>query len=202
MSALTEDEMMKAEMHISDATNMFRTKVPNNCKPYDEQVIRFNNNKVDSWGKNMLSKVGTISGKVQAAKVYPSWVIYATGLDMKNFADTEDRGLFATVSQASVDHWIDVFRRYTPAELCELGVTTVRAGWETLMLGMTLHQVKRKYDVCYAGSDDPLVWSSRCNENTKLAFDTQIPFGLSEEEFNDMREKYTSVMRNIPRLRS
>lgn len=200
MAAITEDEMMNAEMYVSDATNMFRTKIPNNCKPYDEQVIRHNNNLVDRWGTEMLSKIGKISGKVQAKNVYPSWVIYATGNDMPEFANHLNR--FASVSDENLNYWIETFKKSSTAELCKLGVTTVRAGWETLMLGLTLAQTKRKYDTCYAGSSDPSVWSSKCNENKNIAFDTQLPLGLTNEEYSDMRDKYNAVMRNIPRIRS
>jgi hypothetical protein len=197
-----EQELNTTTMHISDATNMFRAPVPKNSKPYDEQVIKFNNNLVDTWGETMLCKIGTTDGKVLASKVYPAWVIFATGVESKSFDNHFHQGSFASVSREAVDYWINAFKNGSPTELCALGVNTVQCGWDTLNLAMRIEQTRLKNEQLFLKSDDPVVWSSTCNANHKLAFDKTLPFDLTQEDYMDMREKYTSVMRNLPKLRS
>jgi hypothetical protein len=195
------DEYMDTPMHISDATNMFRQPVPKNTKPYDEQVIKYNNSLVDRWGRELLTKLGTTDGKVLASKVYPSWVIFASGVESQSFNSHYQQGLFPHISREIVNYWIDTFKNRTPEELCAIGTNTVQCGWDTLNLAMRMEQTNNKNTTIYLETDDPVKWSSAANAKHHLAFDRTLPFDLTEQDYIEMREKYVSVMRNVPKLR-
>lgn len=195
------EQYMDAPMYISDATNMFRQPIPKNARPYDEQVVKHNNALVDRWGREMLSKLGATDGKVLASRVYPSWTIFATGVEAKSFESHFQQGSFAHVPREAVNYWIDVFKNKSPAQLCELGVNTVQCGWDTLNLAMRIEQTNKKNKAFYLETDDPLKWSSTANAQHKLAFDRELPFDLTSQDYEEMRDKYVSVLSNVPRLR-
>jgi hypothetical protein len=66
---------------------------------------------------------------------------------------------------------------------------------------MRIEQTNNKNTTIYLETEDPLRWSSEANAKHHLAFDRTLPFDLTEQDYVDMREKYMSVMRNVPRLR-
>jgi hypothetical protein len=195
------EEYTDTPMYISDATNMFRQPVPKNTKPYDEQVLRYNNDLVDRWGREMLSKLADSNGKVLASKVYPSWVIFASGTESESFETHYQQGSFAQVSREAVDYWIDTFKNKSTEELCRLGMNTIQCGWDTLNLAMRIEQTNKKNNSIYLSSNSPMAWSSEANARHRLAFDRDLPFEMTEQEYIDMREKYLSVLRNAPKLR-
>lgn len=194
--------MMNSKMNISDATSMYRAPVPPNSRPYDAEVIKHNNRQVDKWQTSMLAKMGDNNSKIQAARVHPSWLIFAEGSDAQKFHELYAQGRFPAISDETVYYWIDVFSNSTIEQLTEIGFSSLQMGWQTILSGCKLHIANEKWEKIFSESQDPMVWSRNGNHHNKLLKGETMPFGLHEQKFMEMAEKYNAFTRNMVRPRS
>jgi len=186
--------MMSMPMKISDAASMCRRPISKNEPPYEAEVKKMNNSRVDEWYESVLMKLADASGRIPAGRAYGCLTYFLEGKEA--IAYQKFRKHLITYPKEQVMFWINFFKDATMKDLYEAGTGVVSTGWSIIKGAIRNHFVDEKWKVVYCESDDPLVWDKLANDHPHVMNGRPMPFGLSITDLNDISTKVVAFLQN------
>lgn len=183
---------------VSDATSMLKKNISRNERPLTRTVQELNNKKIDNWKTQVLDKLSDENGRVPSGKVWDYWSTYDEGLEILSYYNLYEKGSITEFPEEVVDYWLDAFENLEVEELYELGTGAVMYGWSVIDLTIKLWLAKKKYDVLYSKSDDPLYWEKHKNEFSDIVDGKQLPF-WNHDILKDVTQKIGVILQNSVR---
>lgn len=187
-------DMMNLPMKISDAASMCRRVVGRNDPPYEAEVKKLNNRRVDEWQERVLMKIADSSSSVQAGRVYGCLSYFLEGKEA--VAYQKFKAHLITYPEEHVKFWIDFFKGAEMRDLYEAGSGVVATGWGIIKGAVRNHFVEEKWKAVYSQSEDPLAWDKLANDNPHVMNGRPMPFGLTTELLTDMNSKVHAFLTN------
>ena len=189
-----DQQMMNAPMKISDASSMFRRNIPKNEPPYEAEIKRLNNQRVDEWYERVLVKIADKSAMVPAGRIQGCISYFLEGKEAISHQKYKDR--LANYPAEQVMFWIDFFKNSSMKDLYDAGSGVVSTAWYMIKGAIRNHFAEEKFRVVYSQSDDPLVWDKLANEHPHVMNGRPLPFGLSSSDLNDISTKVVAFLQN------
>lgn len=186
------DLFSRKPISISDAASMLRKKIAKNCPPYTAAIIKKNNEFIDEWYETVLLKIANKQGNIDSGRVWPCWIIFSEGKEIKSFKKFEDK--FEKIKENEIEYWIKFFRDQPIEELCKVGRNVIDAGWQTLAKAIRFYFGEEKYKLIYSQSDNPYEWDKLANKYPQLLKGNPMPFGLDPESYKDMAQKVNTIL--------
>jgi len=183
---------------VSDATSMLKKNISRNERPLTKTVHELNNQRVDNWKVSVLDKLSDENGRIPSGKVWDYWSTYDEGLEVLSYNKLYSEGCIADFPDSVINYWKDALQNLEVEELYELGAASVMYGWTVIDHTIKLWMAKKKYDVLYSKSDDPLYWEKHKNECSEITDGKQLPF-WSDEILRDVSQKVGVILQNVVR---
>lgn len=185
-------EMMQMPMRISDAASMLRRTIPKNDPPYQAEVKKLNNRRVDEWYERVLLKIADKNACVPAGRVNGCLQYFLEGKELERYQKYKHQ--MVQYPEEMVKFWIDIFMKSTIAELHEIGSGVIGNGWNIIKGALRNHFAEEKWKVVYSHSEDPLQWDKLANDNPNVMNGRPVPFGLRLEDLRDMETKVRAIL--------
>jgi len=182
-------------MLINDAASMMRRKIKPNMPPYIQSILKYNNNLVDNWKKEVLDKIANGQGKIPAQHVYDEWLYYSTGCVIKEFIKNYDDGLLPRPTQEMVEKWKQTFSEVSVDDLIKMGPGLVSQAWKILMDENYIAKMYERYEKVYMKTDDPLEWRELCLDYPKLWNNDSSCVFWDQETYGEISEKVICVLK-------
>lgn len=183
---------------VSDATSMLKKNISKNERPLTRKVQELNNQRVDTWKEKVLDKLSDENGRIPSGKVWEYWSTYDEGLEVLSYVTLQSEGAITEFPDEVVNFWKDAFENLEVEELYELGGASVMYGWTVIDLTIKSWMAKKKYDVLYSKSDDPLYWEKNKNEYSDISDGKQLPF-WNDSILRDVSQKVGVILQNVVR---
>jgi hypothetical protein len=186
--------MMSLPMKISDAASMCRRPIAKNEPPYQAEVKRLNNARVDEWYERVLMRIADGNGSVQAGRVHGCLMYFLEGKEALSYQTYKP--YLVSYSTEQVEYWINFLRTSTLKEMYEAGSGVVATGWTIIKGAVRNHFAEEKWKAVYSHSDDPLVWDKLANDNPHVMNGRPLPFGLNVDILDEINTKVSSFLQN------
>lgn len=186
--------MMSLPMKISDAASMCRRPIGKNEPPYEADVKRLNNQRVDEWYDRVLMKLADHNSSIQAGRVYGCLTYFLEGKEAISHQKYKDH--LMSYPADKVMFWINFLKDASMRDLHEAGSGVVASGWSIIKGAIRNYFVEEKWKVVYSQSEDPLVWDKLANANPHIMNGRPLPFGLSIETLKDLDTKIGVFLSN------
>lgn len=183
---------------VSDATSMLKKNISKNERPLTKTVQELNNEKVDTWKEKVLDNLSDENGRVPSGKIWDYWSTYDEGLEILSYHKLHEQGVITDFPEEVVSFWIDAFKNLNVEELYEIGTGAVMYGWSVIDLTIKLWLTKKKYEVLYSKSDDPLYWEKHRNDYSEIVDGKQLPF-WNHDILRDVTQKVGVILQNVVR---
>jgi hypothetical protein len=189
------DEMLfNTPMRIADAASIFRRPVNKNERPYDMDVIIYNNTVVEEWYMKLLLGIADKQSAIPSGRVTQCFQTFLQGKELQQHQKYKE--YFPDYSEDKINFWINKFKTVTMTELAQMGHGVVSAGWNVILMGMRYHFADKKWEKIYCQTNDPVEWDRAANANPHLMHGRPMPFGLSVESLKEIEDKVMSVLKH------
>lgn len=187
----------KETISARDAAAMFRKRISSNERPYRRVAREHLNNLVDRYEKHLL---GLKHLNVDIAQRV--LMVFLEGLETQKYM--ENLKFFPDMPREKVEHWVEMLRG-DMHNISEHGITLVAFAWQTLQ-NYIVHRARTlKWEMVFSKSNDPIEWVRLASSYPQLFTSTDgtsqgksdqtlLPFDLTFEELNDIREKVDAVL--------
>lgn len=186
-------EMMNLPMKISDAASMCRRPVSKNDPPYEAEVKKLNNRRVDEWQERVLMRIADSSANVSAGRVHGCLTYFLEGKEAISYQKYKDHLISYPVEQ--VMFWIEFLKDADLKKLHEAGSGVVSTAWGILKGAIRNHFAEEKWKVVYSQSEDPYMWDKLANDHPNVMNGRPLPFGLTYDVLNEINEKVVALLR-------
>ena len=182
-------------LRIADAASMLRKVINPNERPYTKDILKYNNQIVDSWYSEVLQKICNKNACIRAGQFYSEWQYFYTGKTIKTFIYNLNSGFIFRPSPEVIDHWVKIFTEQSVKQLARLGALCVSHGWKLIMDETLIRDNLNKWEKIYSLSDDPLEWRKLANNYPKLWNMTcESPF-WSQEDSENINQKVMTILK-------
>jgi len=189
------DEMVfNTPMRIADAASIFRRTLSKNERPYDKEVITYNNTVIEEWYMKVLLGIADSQSSIPAGRVTSCFQYFLQGKELEQHQKYKD--YFPDYPEHKVRFWIDKFTNSSVLELCKLGNGVVSSGWNVIIMGMRYYFADKKWEKVYSVTNDPLAWDKLANANPHLMNGRPMPFNLSIESLKEIEDKVMAVLKH------
>lgn len=187
-------EMMNLPMKISDAATMCRRPISKNDPPYESEVKKLNNRRVDEWQERVLMQIADSSASVQAGRVHGCLTYFLEGKEALSYQKYKDR--LVSYPEEQVRFWIDFLKKAEIKDLHEAGSGVVSTAWGIVKGAIRNYFAEEKWKIVYSKSEDPAVWDKLANDNPNVMNGRPLPFDLTYDMLNEMNEKIVTLLKN------
>lgn len=181
-------------MKISDVSSLFRKPVSKNERPYEKEVITYNNDQVDKWYAEVLLKIADNQGSIPAGRVNSCFQYFIQGKELAQHQKYKD--FLPEYSEEKIKFWIDLFTKSNVKDLCEMGHGVVSGGWNVIVTGIRYYFADKKWEKIYSKTTDPAEWDKMANNNGNLMNGRPLPYGLTLDSLSDIEEKVIALLKN------
>lgn len=192
---IKEDAILNSSITISNAASLFRRKVVADQNAYTTDVIKCNNAIVDEWYDKVLVGVADKDNALPSGRVSSCLSYFIEGKELQRYQ--KYKKYLPDYPEDKVLFWIDVLKRLTIQELMnEFGPAMIGAAWNMITTAMRYDLASKKWDVIYGNTSDPLAWDKLANKHPHLMKGRPMPFDISPDTFDIMRDKVTAILAN------
>jgi hypothetical protein len=223
---MLDQVMATQKITVSDVCSAFRVPIGRNEKPFTLAVKKLNNKIIDDWKDDVLdvraidSKLQAIGIHKYWDSYKTGLEIYGLKDANSHFSDATGQTISAVgkgkektdILQLPTDlsKEIQVFPRMTQEQIKwwkaffdndiesihSYGFMVVSIGWTYITTELRLAFAEEKWRRLYGKSDDPVYWNEKYNcldliENMGLQ-----PFGWSVVQFEEIKEKVSTIINN------
>lgn len=185
-------EMMQMPMRISDAASMLRRTVSKNEPPYQVEIKKLNNQRVDEWYDLILLKIADKNASVPAGRVNGCLQYFLEGKELESYQKYKHQ--MVNYPEEMVNFWIDIFLKSNISELYEIGSGAISNGWNIIKGALRSHFAEEKWKIVYSKSKNPLEWDKLANDNPSVMNGRPMPFGLRLEDLKEMETKVRAIL--------
>ena len=181
------ENMLNEPIAIADAASLLRHQIRKNEKAYEAVLMKMNNNLVDRWYEEVLTKIADKSGRIPCGKVWPSWLVFLEGVYIGEYVKNLDKR--PQITEEQIKWWLNFFTKATIEDLHVTGAPLVGEGWALLTMAIRHYFVREKWDKIYSKSNDPRVWDRLANENIGLSQGRPLPYNIDPDDWKDTAER-------------
>lgn len=188
------DELVfNTPMRIADAASIFRQRVDKNERPYDKEVITYNNSMVEEWYKKVLLGIADKQSSIPSGRVTTCFQYFLQGKELEQHQKYKE--YLPDYPEDKVRFWIDKFTSSSVTEIAQMGHGIVSGGWNVIITAMRYYFAEKKWEKIYSLNQDPLVWDKLANANPHLMNGRPMPFDLTIESLKEIEDKVMSVLK-------
>ena len=187
-------EMMNRPILIQDVAGMLRKPVGKNDKPYTADIIKYNNELIDTWYHSVLVKIANNKGEVRTQEAQFGLVVFIEGKELYGLRAHSDS--LPALDGAQTRYWIDVLKTQNISQLREMGVSVVHQALQYVGEAIRRSVGDEKWELIYSHSEDPLDWHHRAFKHSKLFSNEFLPYDLTVEEMGDITDKVRTILSN------
>jgi hypothetical protein len=198
---------------LAEAEKLYIVKVPKNIQAYDKAAMERYNNLVREWRKWVelhAPSIATATEKQHISTYIRLWTCFFEGFNTFKFEQhlNAKDDIFSYVYHETLgddDVRLKEFLSFISAydnlgdAIVSLGPIAISTMWDFITCGLKIELLRMKREKIFSdtGSDTTSVWD-RWNENGDLVGGKIRPHDISVDEFNDVAERVTTILTNIP----
>lgn len=193
-------DLYNVKIRVSDAASMFRRKCEKNERPYTQSAIKLLNSNIDEWENKVLKRLSSHSGDLKSGQVGNAIQSFIDYKELPKFVKYSER--LPQMRKEDVEFWVKTIRDSTIEQLYDIGFITLSLAWQYVEMEVKRFFYQEKYDVIVSVAKNELDSYNVSQRNIHIfKGDTdRMPYGLTKEDYDDMREKIGTIMRHcIPK---
>src|SRR5688572_5945849 len=140
-------QMRHKPINIVDITGMLRRQIKKNDRPYQADMIRYNNSLVDNWEQQVLRFIANDKNEVRTMEVEMGLKIFIEGHELKNHF--RNAHLLPKVDDEMVMTWIEKLKNGSIVELRNLGIHNLQHGLQIVVDAVRLRNAEMKWQKIY-----------------------------------------------------
>ena len=190
-----KDDLYNMPISVKDAVMMFKRNIRANERPYQAEVKKINNRKIEEWRDTVLDKISDSSGKLPASRVGPSWQAYEEGLAILEMKKLMEKGVIVQYPEEVISFWRDVFELLSVEEMYPYGSGAISMGWSIITNHMKMWCSLEKYKILYGNYSNPLGWEKNRHKHLSIMNGELLPF-WNQKILSEIREKVFAILGN------